>query len=170
MSRETVRCSLPEAFIAPKTVPTTAQQSPTRRMSRMNHRIDTGWPTRTPQHDLGSSSPLADLQQNVQMVRLCRFRIAARVVRLAELSPPAYSCATQKKRKRRIQDLYFYLNKMVFKDLFFFSFILNRHYIHVTCAILMKKIISRCMHSIWDKNAFSGTSTHGAETYQPNTC
>ena len=52
MSSETVRCSLPEAFIAPRTVPTIEQQMPTKAIMTMNHRIDTVWVTMTPQHDL----------------------------------------------------------------------------------------------------------------------
>ena len=41
MSNETVRCSLPDAFMAPKTVPTIEQQMPTKAIMTMNHRIDT---------------------------------------------------------------------------------------------------------------------------------
>ena len=41
MSRETVRCSRPLAFMAPRTVPTTAQQTPTKAIITMNQRIDT---------------------------------------------------------------------------------------------------------------------------------
>jgi len=37
MRRETVRCSLPEAFMAPSTVPTMAQQIPTKAIITMNH-------------------------------------------------------------------------------------------------------------------------------------
>jgi hypothetical protein len=37
MRRETVRCSLPEAFMAPRTVPTMAQQIPTKAIITMNH-------------------------------------------------------------------------------------------------------------------------------------
>ena len=37
MRRETVRCSLPEAFMAPSTVPTMAQQIPTKAIITINH-------------------------------------------------------------------------------------------------------------------------------------
>lgn len=55
MSRLTVRCSLPEAFMAPRTVPTTAQQTPTKAMSTMNHRTLSACVIMfaRPQHDLG---------------------------------------------------------------------------------------------------------------------
>ena len=52
--RDTVRCSLPEAFIAPRTVPTTAQQIPTKAIMTMNQRMLTVCDTDTPQHDLVS--------------------------------------------------------------------------------------------------------------------
>ena len=55
MSSETVRCSLPEAFMAPRTVPTIEQQMPTKAIMTMNHRIDTVWVTMTPQHDFWGS-------------------------------------------------------------------------------------------------------------------
>ena len=59
INRDTVKCSLPEAFMAPRTVPTTEQQMPTKAIMTMNHRIDTVCVTVTPQHDLFtcSSSP-----------------------------------------------------------------------------------------------------------------
>lgn len=57
MSSETVRCSRPDAFMAPKTVPTMEQQMPTKAIMTMNHRIETVCVTVTPQQDLGSSSP-----------------------------------------------------------------------------------------------------------------
>ena len=41
MSNETVRCSRPDAFMAPKTVPTIEQQIPTKAIMTMNHRMDT---------------------------------------------------------------------------------------------------------------------------------
>ena len=41
ISNETVRCSLPEAFIAPRTVPTTEQHIPTNAIITMNHRMET---------------------------------------------------------------------------------------------------------------------------------
>ena len=41
ISNETVRCSLPEAFIAPRTVPTTEQHIPTNAIMTMNHRMET---------------------------------------------------------------------------------------------------------------------------------
>ena len=43
ISNETVRCSLPEAFIAPRTVPTTEQHIPTNAIMTMNHRMETVW-------------------------------------------------------------------------------------------------------------------------------
>jgi hypothetical protein len=42
--------------MAPSTVPTTAQQTPTTAMMTMNQRMDIACVTTTPQHDLGSSS------------------------------------------------------------------------------------------------------------------
>lgn len=57
MRRETVRCSRPEDLMAPRTVPTTAQQMPTKAIMTMNQRIDTVCVTITPQHDLPLSSP-----------------------------------------------------------------------------------------------------------------
>jgi len=51
-----VRCSRPEAFMAPRTVPTTAQQIPTKAIMTMNHLMETVWDTETPQQDLASSS------------------------------------------------------------------------------------------------------------------
>ena len=60
MSRETVRCSLPDDLMAPRTVPTTAQQMPTRAIMTMNQRIDTVCVTVTPQHDLPLSSAYID--------------------------------------------------------------------------------------------------------------
>ena len=56
MRRDTVRCSRPEAFMAPRTVPTTAQQIPTKAIMTMNHLMETVWDTETPQQDLASSS------------------------------------------------------------------------------------------------------------------
>ena len=41
ISKDTVKCSLPDAFMAPKTVPTTEQQIPTNAIITMNHRIET---------------------------------------------------------------------------------------------------------------------------------
>lgn len=55
MRSETVRCSLPVAFKAPNTVPTMAQQSPTKAIITMNHRMLTVWVTITPQQCFGSS-------------------------------------------------------------------------------------------------------------------
>ena len=49
MRRDTVRCSRPEAFMAPRTVPTTAQQMPTNAIMTMNQRMLTVWLTLTPQ-------------------------------------------------------------------------------------------------------------------------
>ena len=57
MSSETVRCSRPDAFMAPKTVPMMEQQMPTKAIMTMNHRIETVCVTVTTQQDLGSSSP-----------------------------------------------------------------------------------------------------------------
>ena len=57
MRRLTVRCSRPEAFMAPRTVPTTAQQIPTKAIMTMNQRMLTVWDTDTPQHDLDSELP-----------------------------------------------------------------------------------------------------------------
>ena len=54
MRSDTVRCSLPEAFIAPRTVPTTAQQMPTNAIMTMNQRMLTVWETEMPQQDLAS--------------------------------------------------------------------------------------------------------------------
>ena len=74
MRSDTVRCSLPEAFIAPRTVPTTAQQMPTNAIMTMNQRMLTVWETEMPQQDLTScvswgrqvcwcsTSPLRDLK------------------------------------------------------------------------------------------------------------
>lgn len=55
MRRETVRCSLPEAFMAPRTVPTTAQQMPTKAIMTMNQRMETVWDMVTPQQDFPES-------------------------------------------------------------------------------------------------------------------
>jgi len=52
---DTVRCSRPEAFIAPRTVPTTAQQIPTKAIMTMNQRMLTVWLTTTPQQVLVSA-------------------------------------------------------------------------------------------------------------------
>ena len=41
ISKDTVKCSRPDAFIAPKTVPTTEQQIPTKAIITMNQRIET---------------------------------------------------------------------------------------------------------------------------------
>ena len=41
ISKDTVRCSLPDAFIAPRTVPTTEQQIPTKAIMTINQRIET---------------------------------------------------------------------------------------------------------------------------------
>ena len=41
INKDTVRCSLPDAFIAPKTVPTTEQQIPTKAIMTINQRIET---------------------------------------------------------------------------------------------------------------------------------
>ncbi len=43
--------------MAPRTVPTTAQQMPTKAIMTMNQRIETVCVTITPQHDLPLSSP-----------------------------------------------------------------------------------------------------------------
>ena len=56
MRRETVRCSLPPAFMAPSTVPTTEQQIPTKAIITMNQRMETVWEAARPQHDLDSVS------------------------------------------------------------------------------------------------------------------
>ena len=50
IKRDTVRCSRPEAFMAPRTVPTTAQQIPTNAIITMNHLMLTVWDTEIPQH------------------------------------------------------------------------------------------------------------------------
>ena len=54
MRSDTVRCSRPEAFMAPRTVPTTAQQMPTNAIITMNQRMLTVWETEMPQQDLTS--------------------------------------------------------------------------------------------------------------------
>jgi hypothetical protein len=56
MRRETVRCSLPWAFMAPRTVPTTEQQMPTKAIMTMNQRIETVWETARPQQVFDSPS------------------------------------------------------------------------------------------------------------------
>jgi hypothetical protein len=56
MRSDTVRCSRPLAFMAPRTVPTTAQMIPTTAMRTINQRMETVRVTTTPQQDLGSSS------------------------------------------------------------------------------------------------------------------
>ena len=56
MRRETVRCSLPWAFMAPRTVPTTEQQMPTKAIITMNQRIETVCETARPQHVFDSPS------------------------------------------------------------------------------------------------------------------
>lgn len=62
MSKATVRCSLPEALVAPKTVPTSAEQIPAMNTIPMNHLMDTvlvaSGNVNRPQHDLGVSSSL----------------------------------------------------------------------------------------------------------------
>ena len=62
MRRETVRCSRPDDLIAPRTVPTTAQQMPTKAIMTMNQRIDTVCVTVTPQHDLPPSTSPAYIE------------------------------------------------------------------------------------------------------------
>ena len=57
MRRDTVRCSLPEALRAPRTVPTIEQQIPTKAIITMNHRMETVWVTRTPQQVLDEPWP-----------------------------------------------------------------------------------------------------------------
>lgn len=57
MRSETVRCSRPEDLMAPRTVPTTAQQIPTNAIIMMNQRMDTVCVTITPQHDLPPPPP-----------------------------------------------------------------------------------------------------------------
>lgn len=62
ISKATVRCSLPEALVAPKTVPTSAEQIPAMKTIPMNHLMDTvlvaSGNVSRPQHDLGVSSSL----------------------------------------------------------------------------------------------------------------
>lgn len=74
MRRETVRCSLPWAFIAPRTVPTTEQQMPTKAIMTMNQRMETVWETARPQQVFDSPSVVCirpsspqprDLKQNL---------------------------------------------------------------------------------------------------------
>lgn len=50
-----VRCSRPDARMAPSTVPTTAQQTPTKAIRTINHLIDAACVRASPQQDFGSS-------------------------------------------------------------------------------------------------------------------